>query len=117
MIRVLLVEDDPLIGRSTARILSRHVDVVDVVSDVPTALRRIELDDIEVVVTDYDLGAGPNGLDLLHTVHEQWPAVRVIMASGSIDRRLREEAASSGARAVFEKPVDLKRLVAEIQRS
>lgn len=52
MIRVLVVEDDVIFGRAMARVLSRHVDIVDVVVDVATALRRLELDAVEVVVTD-----------------------------------------------------------------
>lgn len=115
MIHALLVEDDPTLGRAFGRRLSRHLDVVAVVADAEAALRRIELGSVDVVITDYDLGQGLTGVDLARRIRAQWPGVVVILASGSLDDRMREAASVDGIHACFMKPVPVDELIATIQ--
>lgn len=39
-----------------------------------------------LVVTDIDLGAGRSGLELADWLHERWPELNVIFASGCLDQ-------------------------------
>src|SRR5688500_8900063 len=88
------------------RVLSRRVVVVDVVGDSDSALVRLELDEIDVVVTDYDLGPDPrNGVELALAIRQRWPWIPVIMVSGSVDACIRARAREAGIRVCLEKPV------------
>lgn len=117
MIRALLVDDDTLVARTLGRVLSRHVDIVDTVPDAATALRRIEHDDVDVVITDYDLGRGMTGVELAHTIRETRPSVRVVLVSGSFDpSHGPAEAWRVAVDAWFAKPVPAPELVATLQR-
>lgn len=116
LIRILLVEDDLLIARAMARLLSREFDVVDVVDDADTALRRIDVDRVDVVITDYDLGPGrPNGIVLARAIAARAPEVPIILVTGSLDERLHEAAKAAGVRMALAKPVPSAELVAAIR--
>lgn len=116
MIRILLVEDDYQLARVLVRVLARHFHVLDVVDDVEIALRRLELDDVDLVITDYDLGPGrATGLDLAEAIAVRAPHVAIILLSGSLDDRLVELANSAGVRTTLRKPAPPAELVAAIR--
>jgi two-component SAPR family response regulator len=112
MIRALIVDDDALVARTMGRLLSRHIEVVDAVCDAETAMRRLEIDPIDVVITDFDLGAGKTGMDLAEDVRKQFPQVRIIMVSGSYGAP-REE--SGVIDAFFAKPVPVADLLERVR--
>jgi two-component SAPR family response regulator len=112
MIRALIVDDDALVARTMGRLLSRHLEVVDAVCDAETAMRRLEIDPIDVVITDFDLGAGKTGMDLAEDVRKQFPQVRIIMVSGSYGAP-REE--SGVIDAFFAKPVQVADLLERVR--
>jgi two-component SAPR family response regulator len=112
MIRALIVDDDALVARTMGRLLSRHLEVVDAVCDADTAMRRLELDPIDVVITDFDLGVGKTGLDLAEEVRKQYPQVRIIMVSGSYGAP-RED--SGVIDAFFAKPVPVADLLESVR--
>lgn len=82
--KVLFVEDDQFTSNTIAEILERFgvtVCAVHTVSGAITALKDFEPN---VVVTDLDLGAGPDGTDLLNYVHENYPWIgQVILTAHS----------------------------------
>jgi CheY-like chemotaxis protein len=112
MIRTLIVEDDALVARTMGRLLSRHLDIVDAVTDGEAALRRVELDRIDLVITDFDLGPGMTGVGLAQRIREARPDIRVIMVSGSYP----ELGAGDGVDAFFAKPAPIAELIATIRR-
>lgn len=120
MIRVLLVEDNVLLARTLGRQLSRQVDVVDAVDSAEAALRRLEVDAVDLVITDHDLGPGMTGLAFARISRERWPELPVIMLSGSLDvDTLRARAHAEGVRACVAKPAsmpELARIIDEICR-
>jgi len=117
MIRTLIVEDDALVARTLGRLLSRHLDVVDAVTDGEAALRRLEHDQIDLVITDFDLGAGMTGVDLALRIREARPQIRIIMVSGSYqtpDQPYPGE--REGIDAFIPKPAPIPELIAAIKR-
>jgi two-component SAPR family response regulator len=112
MIRALIVDDDALVARTMGRLLSRHIEVVDAVCDADTAMRRLEIDPIDVVITDFDLGAGKTGMDLAEDVRKHFPQVRIIMVSGSYGAP-RED--SGVIDAFFAKPVQVADLLERVR--
>ena len=82
---VLLVEDDELVRLVVmlgledcgydvvqARSAEQALDIVGTEIEAP----------IEVVVTDINLGAGLDGMQLADRLHERWPALGVVFVSG-----------------------------------
>lgn len=80
--RVLLVDDDALVLRSVARILRREFDVVTA-ANAPDAITRIGAD-LRAVITDHDLGAGPDGRAVLVKARLRAPNARRILMSGRL---------------------------------
>lgn len=116
VIRILLVEDDFLVARVLVRLLVRHFVIVDVVDDVEAALRHIERDDVDLVITDFDLGPGRStGLDLAAAIAARGADVPIILLSGSLDDRLVELAKTVGVRTTLKKPASPSVLVAAIR--
>jgi DNA-binding response OmpR family regulator len=84
-LRILIVEDEPLIGLSLKDCLERagH-DVVWVQSDraAYTALRGHGRA-FDILILDIDLGVGTTGFDIARTARTIFPNVGVIFSSGS----------------------------------
>jgi DNA-binding NtrC family response regulator len=120
LIRVLLVEDDAVLGRAMWRALERDMAIVGVVTSVTAAVEMLLNTPVDVVVTDYDLGErliGLTGLDLASYIQETRPEIGVILATGSINERIRERALESGVHVCLEKPVDIARMRLEIRNA
>jgi DNA-binding response OmpR family regulator len=83
--RVLIVEDEPLIGLSLKDCLDRagH-DVIWVESDraAYTALKG-QGRAFDILILDIDLGVGTTGFDIARTARRIFPDVGVIFSSGS----------------------------------
>jgi PAS domain S-box-containing protein len=81
-LRILLVDDDPLVSMNTSNMLA---DLGHSVSEAPSgaqALQLLETDlRFDVVVTDYAM-PGMNGLDLATKIKEIKPKLPIILASG-----------------------------------
>ncbi|MBC7603683.1 MAG: response regulator [Ramlibacter sp.] len=70
---------------------------------------------VDLVVTDHNM-PGRSGLELAQEMHELYPGLPVILASGYITDELREGAARCGVIDVFDKPRGIEVLVALISR-
>lgn len=115
VIRILLVEDDLHIARAMARLLSHHFAIVDVLDDAETALLRVDVDEVDVVVTDYHLGHGRmTGIALAGAISARAPEIPVILVSGSLDDRVEALAKAAGIRATLPKPFSPAELVSAI---
>ena len=78
---VLLVDDEPLIRRTLARILRRFASVVHVATDGREALKLCQTHAIDIVMTDVHMPK-MNGVELTRSLFKmQYPA-RVIMITG-----------------------------------
>ena len=84
-IRVLLVEDEDFTRTMVGEMLSASGIEVRPVSSVAEALKSMEEFDPHVVLTDLDLGHGPDGADLLTKVAEErpWTGMVVMTAHAS----------------------------------
>ncbi len=84
-IRVLLLDDreDNLVLRSTI-LRQKGYEVVnsDSIEDAES-----KLDDIDIAVLDYHLGAGKFGTDVAETLRQKRPAVPIIILSATLERK------------------------------
>jgi DNA-binding NarL/FixJ family response regulator len=84
-IRILLVEDDDFSRTLVKELLDSLGLLVFTASSVSEALKEIEEFDPHVVMTDLDLGMGPDGADLLTRVVQErpWTGMVVMTAHSS----------------------------------
>lgn len=87
MIRVLVVEDDALLRSAIASGLpDEDIDVVGAVGSAREAAAVVE--PVDVLLTDLDLGDGPNGIVLAHALRRKQPDVGVLVLTSYEDPRL-----------------------------
>jgi DNA-binding NarL/FixJ family response regulator len=81
-VRVLVVDDHPLMREGLTQLLSGEPDfeICGEADSAATALAAVQRLQPEVVVLDLTLGSD-DGLAVLRTLHEQYPAVRVLVLS------------------------------------
>jgi CheY-like chemotaxis protein len=84
--RIVIVDDDPLVLRTTAEILADDgYDVLEA-EGYQQALERLEAaaPDTSVLVTDIRFSDGPDGIALARQVAERWPHIRIVIVSGDV---------------------------------
>lgn len=78
---VLLVEDEVLVRMAGADMVADLGHTVHEAGSAEEALRVLEQERIDVVITDIGL-PGISGMSLVAQVQERWPAIRIVIASG-----------------------------------
>jgi len=111
--RILLIEDEPLLGEAVATHLKRSshaVDWVQRLDDADAALRAV---DYGLILLDLHLPDG-RGLDLLRKLRREEDKRLVIILTARDQIRDRIEGLNAGADDYIVKPFDLDELVARI---
>lgn len=85
IIKVMLVEDEEFTRNMVSEMLSTSGVTVSSVSSVSAAIATIDAFDPHVVLTDLDLGNGPDGADLLLKVFKErpWTGMVIMTAHSS----------------------------------
>jgi two-component system, response regulator PdtaR len=82
---VLLVEDEPLVLRSTSDLLEDDGYRVVGVSNYDEAVAALEAEpDTAVMVTDISIGGEGDGVELARLAAERFPHVRTVIVSGAV---------------------------------
>lgn len=115
-IRVLIVDDHPIVREGLASLLSKQTDFVvcGEAEDVPTALRLVNETKPDVVTVDISLKQG-NGLDLLRRISESAPAISLIVCSLHDETLYAERALQAGALAYVNKHEATRTIVTAIR--
>ena len=96
--RVLLVEDEPLVLRTTADLFAEDGFEVAEACGYEDALHRLASDpETGILVTDINLAGGPDGLALANAVAQRWPHIRIVIVSGC----MRPDGGQYPERAIF----------------
>jgi DNA-binding response OmpR family regulator len=103
MTSVLVVEDDPMLGRAVGRDLADYGFAVDVVSGHDEAVAVLASKAIDVLLADLRLGTS-DGIDLLEEAREISPRTRAVLMSGFATARDYQRAIELGAVRVLCKP-------------
>jgi CheY-like chemotaxis protein len=110
---VLVVEDEMLL----------RMRVVDMVEDAGyLSVEAVDADealgilksrsDIALLFTDIQMPGSMNGLQLAHAVHEHWPPIKIILASGHLKLSSRDIPQDS---RFFGKPLRSSEMIAEMR--
>jgi DNA-binding response OmpR family regulator len=111
--RILVVEDEPLLADAVAEGLRHAAHAVDVVYDGGAALERADVNDYDVVVLDRDLPV-VHGDEVCRSLTARGGVTRVLMltAAGAIDDRV--DGLALGADDYLTKPFALRELTARV---
>jgi type IV pilus assembly protein PilB len=115
--RVLLVDDDPVVGTMAATLLAREGFDCEQVANGAVALERIVAGDHgDIVILDLGL-PGLGGREVLRRVraHPATQRLPIVIFTGSEDESLEAELMDEGADDYLRKPVDPARFVARIR--
>jgi DNA-binding response OmpR family regulator len=111
--RILVVEDEPLLADAVAQGLRHAAHAVDVAYDGAAALERLDVNDYDVVVLDRDL-PGVHGDEVCRVLVERDGDARVLMltAAAGVDDRV--TGLSLGADDYLPKPFAFRELAARV---
>ncbi|MBT8225291.1 MAG: response regulator transcription factor [Dactylosporangium sp.] len=112
--RLLVVEDEPVLADSIADGLRRHTYAVDVAYDGNTALTRLGVNAYDVVVLDRDL-PDVSGDQVCRTLVDQATDTRVLMLTAAAAVGDRIAGLDLGADDYLVKPFDFAELVARVR--
>ncbi len=113
-LKVLLLDDEPIVGKRLKPALTKIGCEVEVFEDSRKALERIDQMDFDIVITDIRMDE-VDGIEILERVHQTSPRTRVIMITGYAMMSLAKKAMEKGAFDFIAKPFkpdDLRRVVA-----
>jgi DNA-binding response OmpR family regulator len=112
-VRVLVVEDEPLLADAVAEWLRGDAHAVDVVNDGGAALERLGVNDYDVVVLDRDLPV-VLGDDVCRALVESESTARVLMLTAATDIDDRVAGLALGADDYLPKPFAFPELAARV---
>ncbi len=78
---MLVVEDEPFIRATTVDFLTDLGHTVFEAKDAPTALKVLDAETVDLLMTDVGL-PGQTGIELALQCRERFPAIRVVLATG-----------------------------------
>jgi DNA-binding NarL/FixJ family response regulator len=84
--RVMMVEDDEF-TRSTIKtaLINKGMDIVFDTASVNEAMEFARNNRPEVAVLDYNLGKGPNGIDLANQLRRIQPDIAIVLLTAFLD--------------------------------
>jgi two-component system CheB/CheR fusion protein len=109
---VLLVEDDIAVRNATKLLLRSEGYVVETAESLADALQRAqEMAQLDLLLTDYHLGQGESGLEVLSAVRERLgKRVKAVLITGDTSAAVRELRADTQLR-VASKPIQAEELL------
>lgn len=102
-LRVLVLDDEPIVGKRLIPALSKMGCEVEAFDDPVAAFRRIDEKEFDVVISDIVMGE-IDGLQVLDRVLQRFPQARVIMITGYAMMAMARSAMEKGAFDFIAKP-------------
>jgi DNA-binding response OmpR family regulator len=112
-VRILVVEDEPLLADAVAEWLRGDAHAVDVAYDGGAALERIGVHDYDVVILDRDLPV-VHGDEVCRAITEADTSIRVLMLTAAADVDDRVAGLALGADDYLPKPFAFPELAARV---
>ena len=112
--RLLLIEDDPMIGQATVQALVDAAHAVDWVTDGPAGLSALRDNRYDMLLLDLGLGA-MDGVEVLRAVRRKDGALPVMVLTARHPVEDRVDVLDLGADDYLVKPFDVKELLARMR--
>ncbi len=115
-IHVMIVDDEPIVGKRLQPALSKHGFEVEVFEDPAQALQRLNDKEFDIVVTDLRM-ENVDGIQVLEHIMSTCKHTRVILITGYATVEVAREALVKGAFDFIAKPFKPKDLRAVINKA
>ena len=102
--KFLVVDDDPVVGKSFDRVLSGRGYAVVTARDGPEALAKMAAEKYDVVYTDIRM-PGMDGIAVAEHIKKHQPWLPVVIVSGYATAENEARAKAAGVSAVLHKPL------------
>jgi len=114
-VKILIVEDDPIVAESLHHLLASYAYAVDIASDAEVGLELVEIYDYDLLVLDVIL-PGMDGLSLCQQLRDQHQHMPILLLTGQGGESHQQAAAlNAGADDYVVKPFDAEELMARLQ--
>ncbi len=114
--KIMVIDDEKIVGDMAKLSLEQEGYIVETFLNAEPALKRLQEEKFDVVVTDYKM-KGIDGMEVLKTVKDLYPATQVIMITAFANLDAAIEALRRDVHDFFPKPVKIKELKASIKRA
>lgn len=115
-LRVLILDDEPIVGRQLKQTLTRYGVDVETFEKPDQAIARMEETRFNVVVSDIRM-KGINGLQVIEWVKTKSMRTKVIIITGYTSREAEREALAKGAFDFIIKPFKPRDLLLSINKA
>ena len=102
--KVLVVDDDPVVGKSFNRVLSEKGYLVITAENAAQALDKLREEEVDLVYTDIRM-PGMNGLELAEQLKARRPWTPVVIVTGYGTQANEQRAKAAGVSAFLNKPL------------
>jgi DNA-binding NtrC family response regulator len=113
--KILLVDDDPSLLKSSETLLTMQGMEVTPVNNVPEALKEIVLGEYDALVTDLHMPGPADGLTLATAMHHSQPEAATVVVSSLPDMDTAAQALVNQVDEILVKPFGSKELVGLIE--
>jgi DNA-binding response OmpR family regulator len=115
---ILIVDDEPAVRRTVRGVLESSGFECEESENGASALEWLKGHHTDVIIVDYQMPI-MNGLSLLERVQSNYNGhtPRVIMLSGLIEEKEKQEAVNLGAYAIIDKPCNFRELVVKVNEA
>jgi DNA-binding NtrC family response regulator len=114
-ISVMVLDDEPIVGERLKPVLEKAGYAVEVFTESPKALDRLQEKSFEVLVTDLKM-SGPSGLDVLRFLKDHDLDTKAIVITGYATIERAREAESLEAEFVT-KPFKMEQIVKLVDKA
>ncbi len=114
--KIMVIDDEKIVGDMAKLSLEQEGYHVETFLNAEPALKRLQEEKFDVVVTDFKM-KGIDGMEVLKTVKDLYPATQVIMITAFANLDAAIEALRRDVHDFFPKPVKIKELKASIKRA
>jgi CheY-like chemotaxis protein len=115
-LRIMVLDDEPIVGKRLLPALSKHGFEVEVFEDPRKALSRLEEQEFDIVVTDVRMEE-VDGIQVLEHIMSTCEHTRVILITGYATVEVAREALVKGAFDFIAKPFKPKDLRAVVNKA
>ncbi len=114
---VILVDDDMTFLKNMKEGLEYSIKNIKVLThtNAEDAWKSLGENDVSLVITDQQL-PGMSGIELVNLVDKKYPAIPIILITAYGTPKLKEHAQDIGAIKFFNKPIDLKEMIKEVDK-
>jgi len=115
-LRIMIVDDEPIVGKRLEPALAKHGFEIEVFEDPKKAVARLKERKFDIVVTDLRMEE-LDGIDILENIIGKCEDTKVILITGYATVEVAREALVKGAFDFIAKPFKPKDLLEVIQKA